>query len=262
MKKAYCILIIGLATYVPFRAAAWGVLGHRIVGQIAEDHLTAKAKKGVASVLGYESLAISANWADFIKSDSSYNYMSSWHYVNLAAGLDQNQVFDYLETEKAPNVYNGIPEMIKVLKNKASTFSQKQLAMRMLVHLVGDLHQPMHTARLEDRGGNDVHETWFGQKTNLHRIWDSDLLDFQQLSYTEYAAAIDHASAIQIYNWQHTTLKQDAYESYLLCNQIYAKTPPESRLSYQYNFEFVAPLNQQLLKAGIRLAKILNDIYS
>ena len=261
MKKAYYILVIGLITYVPFSAAAWGVLGHRIVGQIAENHLTAKAKKGVAGILGDESLAISANWADFIKSDSTFNYMGSWHYVDFPAGYNQSQVFDFLDNEKEPNVFNKIPEMINVLKNKASTFSQKQLGMRMLVHLVGDLHQPMHTAHKEDQGGNNVLVTWFGQKSNLHRVWDSDLINVQQLSYTEYAAAIDHASAIQIYNWQHTTLKQDVYESYLLSNEIYVKTPPDSKLSYRYNFQFIAPLNQQLLKAGIRLAKILNDIY-
>ncbi|MGY3055038.1 hypothetical protein ACVWYG_003249 [Pedobacter sp. UYEF25] len=262
MKKISYIFVFVLCSYLPFKAAAWGVLGHRIVGQIAESYLSNKAKKGVKGVLGYESLAIAANWADFIKSDSNFNYLGSWHYVNLAAGLDQSQVFNYLETEKMPNVYNKIPEMIKVLKDKTSTVSQKQLAMRMLVHLVGDLHQPMHTARKDDKGGNNVYVTWFGQKSNLHRIWDSDLVDFQQLSYTEYADAINHLSPIELYNWQHTSLKQDVYESYLLCNQIYAKTPDNAKLSYRYNFDFIAPLNQQLLKAGVRLAKILNDIYS
>lgn len=261
MKKISYVLVFVLCTYLPFKAAAWGVLGHRIVGQIAESYLSTKAKRGVKSVLGYENLAMAANWADFIKSDSNFNYLSSWHYVNLAAGLDQSQVFNYLETETVPNVYNKTTEMIKILKDRTSTLSQKQLAMRMLAHLVGDLHQPMHTARKDDKGGNDVYVTWFGEKSNLHRLWDSDLINFQQLSYTEYANVINHASAIQLYNWQHTSLKQDVYESYLLCNQIYAKTPANAKLSYRYNFDFIAPLNQQLLKAGVRLAKILNDIY-
>jgi len=258
--KKVCIAIT-LIAYLPLNAAAWGMTGHRIVGQIADYYLTAKARKGVAGVLGTESPAMASNWPDFIKSDSTYNYLGSWHYVNLPAGLDQNGVFKFLDTDKQANVYNKIPEMIAILKDKQKTAAEKQMAMRLLIHFVGDVHQPMHTARKDDLGGNKVVLTWFGQRSNLHRVWDEQLIDYQQLSYTEYATAINHPTKDQLNKWSHDSLKQTIYESYEACNQIYAVTKADDKLSYRYNFEFVGLLNEQLLKGGLRLAQMLNDIY-
>lgn len=254
------LILLG-ALYLPLNAGAWGMLGHRIVGQIAETHLTGKAAKGVKSVLGNESLAMASNWGDFIKSDPAYDYLYNWHFVNLPAGLDKNGVFDFLDAEKGANVYNKVPEMIAVLKNKQSTADEKRLAMRLLIHLVGDLNQPMHTARKEDLGGNKVAVLWFGEKSNLHRVWDESLIEYQQLSYTEYADAINYPSTDQLNTWRNSSLKDFVYGSYLACNKIYANIKPDDRLSYKYNFEFIGLLNEQLLKGGVCLANILNDIY-
>jgi len=259
--KKVCVAV-ALIAYLPLNAAAWGQTGHRVVGQIADYYLTAKARKAVKNVLGDESMAIASNWPDFIKSDSTYNYLTSWHYVNIPGGLDQTGVFNFLETDKQANVYNKIPEMIAVLKNKQSTAEQQKMAMRMLIHMVGDLHQPMHTARKEDLGGNKVYVTWFGQKSNLHRVWDEELIDRQQLSYTEYAAAINHPTKEQFTKWTHDSLKETVYESYQACNKIYDQTKADDKLGYRYNFDFIDLLNQQLLKGGVRLAQIINDIYS
>jgi hypothetical protein len=260
IKKAG--IAIALVAYLPLNAAAWGLTGHRVVGQVAAYYLTAKARKNVKAVLGSESLAIASNWPDFIKSDTSFNYLNTWHYVNLPAGLDQNGVFQFLDSSKEANVYNKIPEMIAVLKNKQSSADQKKMAMRILIHLVGDLHQPMHTARKDDLGGNRVNVTWFGQKSNLHRVWDEGLVEYQQLSYTEYAEAINHPTKEQFNKWSHATLKESVFESYLTCNKIYEMTKAEDKLSYRYNFDFADTVNQCLLKGGIRLAEIINQIYA
>lgn len=261
MKLSRVVVLFAITLYLPLNAGAWGMLGHRIVGQIAENHLSAKAKKGVRAVLGHESLAMSSNWGDFIKSDPAYDYLYNWHFVNLPEGLDKQGVFDLLDNEKAPNVYNKVPEMVTILKDKQSTADQKILAMRLLVHLVGDLNQPMHTARKEDLGGNKVYVTWFGEKSNLHRVWDESLIGYQQLSYTEYVNAIDYPTDSQLATWKNSSLKDFVYGSYQACNRIYANTKAEERLSYKYNFEFVGLLNEQLLKGGICLANILNDVY-
>lgn len=255
-------LICIVALYLPLNAGAWGMLGHRIVGQIAENHLSNKAAKGVRSVLGNESLAMASNWGDFIKSDPAYDYLYNWHFVNLPEGLDKQGVFEVLSNEKGANVYNKIPEMIVILKNKQSTADEKRLAMRLLIHLVGDLNQPMHTARKEDLGGNKVSVTWFGEKSNLHRVWDEGLIEYQQLSYTEYARAIDFPTDNQLTMWRNSSLKDFVYGSYQACNRIYANVKPDDRLSYKYNFEFAGLLNEQLLKGGICLANIINEIYN
>ena len=259
MKKA-CV-VIALIAYLPLTAGAWGMNGHRIVGQIADYYLTAKARKAVMGVLGTESPAMASTWADFIKSDSTYNYLYSWHYLNLPANLDQNGVFNFLDSYKEASVYSKIPEMIAVLKNKDKTGEEKKLAMRLLIHFIGDLHQPMHTARKEDLGGNKVTVSWFGQRSNLHRVWDEQLIDYQQLSYTEYATAINHPTKEQLTKWRADSLKEDVYESYLTCNKIYAATKADDKLSYNYNFQFVDLMNEQLLKGGVRLAEILNTLY-
>ena len=254
------LLVAGLF-YLPLQASAWGITGHRVVGQVADFYLTAKARRGVQAVLGGETLAMSANWPDFIKSDTAFNYLGSWHYVNLPEGLDQNGVFNFLDTEKTANIYNKIPEMVATLKSQTSTLAEKKMAMRLLVHFMGDLHQPMHTARKDDLGGNKITVTWFGQKSNLHRVWDEQLVDYQQLSYTEFAAAVNHPSAAQLKEWRSASLKQDVYESYQLCNKIYATTKADDKLSYRYNFDYADALYTQLAKGGVRLAALINSIY-
>jgi hypothetical protein len=261
MRNFVKIIVVAFMLYLPVTASAWSMLGHRIVGQIAENHLSNKARKGVRSILGDESLAMASNWGDFIKSDPAYDYLYNWHFVNLPGGLNKQGVFDFLDKDTAASVYSKIPAMVDVLKNKASSKDEKVFAMRMLIHLVGDLNQPMHTARKEDLGGNKVYVTWFGEKSNLHRVWDDELIDYQRLSYTEYVDAIDHPTKAQLTNWKGNSLKDFVYGSYEVCNDIYMNTKPEAKLGYKYNFDYVATLNLQLLKGGICLANILNDLY-
>ncbi|MDQ7948061.1 MAG: S1/P1 nuclease [Pedobacter sp.] len=255
------IVIALTLAYLPFTAGAWGVLGHRIVGEIADHYLTPKARMSVKQILGNESMAMTSNWADFIKSDTSYNYLSNWHYVNLAEGLAINELHQLLDRPDV-NIYTKLNEMIGALKSGKSSPEQKKLALRLIIHLMGDLHQPMHTARKDDLGGNRIQVTWFGQKSNLHRVWDEQLIDFQQLSYTEYVRAIDHPTAQQLITWQKTELKEVVWESYQICNRIYATgIKNDDKLSYKYNFDWIGTVNEQLLKGGVRLAKVLNDIY-
>ena len=71
--------------------AWWGQNGHRIVGEIADGYLSSKARKAIREILGDESIAMTSNWADFIKSDSTYNYLSPWHYINVKQGLSQSE---------------------------------------------------------------------------------------------------------------------------------------------------------------------------
>lgn len=262
IKQFKIVALVALTTYLPLQASAWGMLGHRIVGEIADSYLKPKTRLAIQGILGNETLAMSANWADFIRSDTSFKYIDSWHYINLPEGLSQQDLFTYLEKYPAPNVYSKIKELVAQLKNPKSTLEQKQFALRLLIHFVGDIHQPMHTARKNDLGGNKVLLTWFGEKSNLHRVWDEGLINYQQLSYTEYAKAINHPTTAQIYDWKKSTLNGYVWESYQLCNKIYADIKPEAKLGYRYNFDWINSVNEQLLKGGVRLAKILNDIYA
>src|SRR5690625_1277634 len=163
-----------------FSAYAWGPTGHRVTGEIAEQHLTRKAKKKIDALLNGESLALVSTYADDIKSDSKYRKYSPWHYVNIPFGKTYEE---YPKNKKGDIVY-GIEKSITVLKSPNASHEDKVFYLKMLVHLIGDLHQPLHVGIGDDRGGNDFQVRWFNRGTNLHRVWDSQMIDSYQMSYT------------------------------------------------------------------------------
>jgi S1/P1 Nuclease len=264
MIKNTIKIITGIAffLYLPFATKAWGVEGHRIVGQIADSYLTNKAKKEVNKILGTTSIAMSGNWADFVKSDTNYNYLYNWHFINFKAGLSEAEVAAYLATDTATNAYTKIIFLVAELKKEGLSAENKLLYLRVLIHLVGDIHQPMHTGRPEDLGGNKIKVMWFNEPKNLHQVWDDQLILFQQLSYTEYASAINFTTKEQRKGWQQETVANWVYQSYQLAEKIYGDIKqPDQRLDYKYNFNYLDILNQQLVKAGVHLAGLLNEIF-
>ncbi|MBC7912972.1 MAG: S1/P1 nuclease [Pyrinomonadaceae bacterium] len=262
MKKPFQRnLLICILFALPFQSMAWGVLGHRIVGEIADSYLKSKTKKEINKILGNESVAMASNWMDLIKSDNTFKYLGNWHYINFNHGLTYPQVDEYLKKDTSTNVYTKINFVSRELKKKETPLEMKQLYLRILIHLVGDLHQPLHCGRAEDLGGNTIKITWFNNPNNLHTLWDSDLIEFQQLSYTEYAHAINYTTAAQLNNWQKDDLTKWVFESYKLSDELYKEAETNTKYSYKYNFDHVATLNQQLLKGGVRLAGILNQIF-
>ncbi len=249
-------------TLLSLCAFAWGPIGHRIVGEIANSYLTCKAEKNIRKILGTESIAIASNWADFVKSDSTMNYLAPWHYVNVKAGMNYNEFAGYLQRDTAIDAYTKLNFLIGELKNKQLSLDKKRLYLRMLIHIIGDIHQPMHLGRAEDLGGNRIKVVWFTEPTNIHAVWDDKLIDFQKLSYTEYTRTINHVSKAQRKAWQEQPMPAWLFESYQLADKIYASvTQPDQKLGYRYNFEHIETLNGQLMKAGVRLAGVLNEIF-
>jgi hypothetical protein len=264
LKKLYLIGLGLILPLIPMPLFAWGVTGHRIVAEIAYRHLTPKAQKAVAAILGRESMAMVSTWPDFIKSDTThtYDHRYSWHFVDFPAHSDKAAMAATLQTlTNKENLYDETNALIAELKSGKGTKQEKWLAMSYLIHMIGDMHQPLHVGRDEDQGGNKIPVMWFNQQSNLHRVWDEQLIDFQQLSYTEYTAALDTADAGQIRVMQHGDIKDWLYESNQIAERIYEKTAANEKLSYKYNYIFVKELNSQLLKGGLRLAAILNEIY-
>jgi hypothetical protein len=240
----------------------WGQLGHRIVGEIAEDYLTPKAKAEIKKILGDESMAIASTWADFVKSDTAYKYLNTWHYIDFPKGLTYDQMKEELKKDTAKDAYTAINFLTKELKKKNLPQDKKKTYLRLLIHIVGDVHQPLHVSPEGDQGGNDIKVQWFGQSSNLHRVWDEQLIDDQKLSYTEYAAAINHTTAAQRKAWQSQPLSLWLYESYVIAEDLHNELKENNpKLSYRYNYDHIQTLNQQLLKGGVRLAGLLNTIY-
>lgn len=255
-------ILIALISYFPLNAMAWGLLGHRVVGEIAQSYLSKKAGREVKKILGHESLAMASNWADFIKSEPSYNYLGNWHYINLPAGLSSDQIQNSLQKDTATNVYTKIRFLSTELKNNTLDQDKKVMYLRLLIHFVGDLHQPMHTGRFEDLGGNRVQLTWFGQSTNLHRLWDSDLIESQELSYTEYARSLNFIDKSRLFQLQNEDVNIWVKDSYRISQKIYANVNSGDKLGYRYIYDNLAVADQQLLKGGVHLAGLLNNIFN
>jgi hypothetical protein len=257
----YCF-IIAFVIYLPVQSMAWGLLGHRIVGEIADQYITAKTRAAIKSILGNESIAMASNWADFIKSDTSYRYLSTWHYINTPKGLNYAQYQDYLKHDTTTDAYTKLNFLIAELKKKSLSLDKKRMYLRLLIHIVGDLHQPLHVSPEGTTGGNDIKVNWFAQATNLHSVWDSYLIEQQQLSYTEYTKAINFTTVAQRQALQKDPIGKWLFESYSIATELHNElTEQNPKLGYLYNFQHLQTVNDQLLKGGVRLAGLLNQIF-
>jgi len=236
----------------------WGKTGHRATGEIAENYLSKKAKKAIDKILNGQGLAFVANYADDIKSDPDFRQYGPWHYVNLAEGQTQ-----YNEETANPkgDLYQAILKCKEVLKDENASKEDKQFYLKMLVHFVGDLHQPFHVGRAADKGGNDIQVRWYNEGSNIHRVWDSNMIDSYQMSYTELAANTKQLNRAQIIAIEEGEVIDWVYESGEMAQELYDSVEIGEKLGYEYMYKNLPAVLQQLQKGGIRLAKILNEIY-
>ncbi|HTF20231.1 MAG TPA: S1/P1 nuclease [Chryseolinea sp.] len=253
MKRSTIIAVLWLAGSVC--SYGWGPTGHRATGLVAEKHLTKKAKKALERILQGQSLAVASTWMDEIRSDSTFDYMADWHWVTIQNGETYDQ------SVKNPNgdIIQTLERMIQELKSGKLNATEEAQHVKILIHLVGDLHQPLHVGGGSDRGGNDVRVTWFRTDSNLHRVWDSDMIDDTRLSFTELAESLDKVDAAAIQKMQSTSVRDWAKESMDYRPQVYAYG--DGRLGYAYSYKNFPAVRTRLLEAGIRLAGLLNQIY-
>ena len=261
--------------------------GHRIVAHIASLRLDHSSKQKLKDLLGYKSLEEISTWPDEIKSDETLSSpQQTWHYINLIKKnyqkippaqtyekyFKQYPALSYAEIQSKikPEVKNlkgdiiwAIDTFRNILKDRKKSKSQRAEALGFLVHFIGDVHQPMHCGYAHDRGGNETRVLWNQQKTNLHAVWDSEMIAMSKLSYTEYVHFIYKPEEVN----KSLILKGDvidwAYESMDLRDSLYElvkhKKYQGQDKEYIYHYDFAQVLNKRLLWAGIRLAKILDD---
>jgi hypothetical protein len=253
-------LIIGVvAAALSFQVLSWGQTGHRVTGAIAEIYLTPKAQLAISQLLINEDLAEASTYADEMRSNPSEFWKKTanpWHYVNVFEG----KTYSDIAPPPEGNAVTALEMFTKQLKSKKASLEEKQLALRFIVHIVGDLHQPFHAGNGTDKGGNDVKLQFFWEDSNLHRVWDSGLIDRENLSYTEWTNKLSRKiSSQQAKEWMEVNPKVWIAESAKLRDNLY---PENDKLSWDYQYQNMPIVKQRLQMGGVRIAAYLNDLFN
>jgi hypothetical protein len=268
VKKIIAVFLLAL---LPAQLLAWGPKGHAIVADIAASRLTPATRQNLQLLLGADSLASIASWADSVRKEHDESY--DWHFVDIpkdAAGFSeerdcfrpQDKHKDAL-TDHHNCVVDRIEMFQKILGDEKASRPDRLEALKWIVHFVGDVHQPLHAID-EARGGNDVKLPVFGSPKcgdydcNLHWAWDTLLLEHTGYSEEEYIGRLNTLIAQKhLENQAGGTPVDWANESHLQARHIIeAKPAAIDDAYYQANIGLV---NQKLALAGLRLAALLND---
>lgn len=276
MKVIYFLLSITLSA---MNLYAWGDNGHRAVGLIAEKHLNPNGRSLKKEILGNEKFARAATWADEIRSDPNFKAIAPYHFMTIPQGSEYHEG----DAPQEGDLYVGITNNLQRITDESLSKSERIQSLRLLIHFVGDLHQPLHVGTGSDRGANWCMVKWFGETKNLHEVWDSELFQSLKLSFTEYVDLIRTPNPEEVQTWTNSGLSDWIKESIAIRDTVY---PPNKgtktslttdertyckkkssdyiptdlmpSLSYEYAYQFKPIMETQILKAGIRLASLIN----
>ncbi len=265
-------MLLLLLTLVGLRPAMmWGGEGHRIVCEIAWEHLTPKARAMVNTIRAADpdstpSFVESCLWADRVRG-TTHRYTSAYHYINIPAGVaGVDLARDCADQEKRCAPW-AIRNYAEVLADPRSSPIYKAEALKFLAHFIGDLHQPLHAGRPEDLGGNRILVDFYGMRgrngdsLNLHSIWDSAILDRGKVIGPDSAAALGREiTAQQAAAWEKSSVIDWTNESYRADEDLVYRLPEDKRIDDAYFTRALALSRTALQRAGIRLAWVLNQI--
>ena len=196
-------------------------------------------------------MADASIWADDIRTQEKWGYTAPWHYVNVPDG----QTYKASRKSRDGDVLVAVERYRRNLKNRSNSPVQRADALRFLIHFIGDLHQPLHVGRAEDRGGNQIQVEWFGRPSNLHWVWDAAILDHAQWTEATLAAAHELADEAQMARWVSSGPLDWANESQALRSSVYALG--NARLAQPYYDASLPIVRKRILQAGVRLAAFL-----
>jgi hypothetical protein len=235
---------------------AWGPLGHRTVGDIAQRHLTTKTRAAVEALIAPATLADVSTWADEVRYLPEWKKADPWHYISI----DDGETLATTARSPQGDVLEAMERMERTLRDRAATPPQRAEALKFLVHFVGDVHQPLHVGRRADAGANKVEVTYNGRAIDLHWVWDALIINDQGYSYSELARALDHPTPQQVRAWQASSFADWIGESQALRPLVY-RLPDDKKINYLYAYERWPTIQERLLQAGVRLAGRLNAIF-
>lgn len=252
------LLISAVFTALALPSFGWGQKGHDVTAYVAECNLNHRTRNKVMKALDGRSLVYYANWLDNASHTPEYDYTRTWHYANVDEG------FTYETMEKLPSgdVITAVEELTAKLKAGNLAPETEKLYLMMLIHLVGDLHCPMHAGRRTDRGGNSVQVKFFNSPRKLHGIWDTDLVEAaHKWGYVDWQYQIDRMPKSEKKRVAAGAPREWFDETHALATRIYDDTPEGTVISYDYISKYTPVIERQLMLGGVRLAKLLNEIY-
>ncbi|MGH7256064.1 MAG: S1/P1 nuclease [Nitrospirales bacterium] len=262
-------LLCSLVLATPSAALAWGQEGHRMVSALADTLLEPPAREAIDELTEGAGLVAIATWADEIR--PARPETGPWHYVNIPRNAKRYNPARHCANPKPGDcVVEAITRFRQQLVNPSLSRDRREEALKFVVHLVADVHQPLHC--LSDfKGGNTLLVTFFGedinphaeQPWNLHAVWDAGLLQRvgttpQQFART-WAARLTPSSRTA---WQRGTPTTWAWESHQTAVQTMLGLPDHRRLGPGYLRQSWPIAEAQMVKAAVRLAFMLNDIFA
>lgn len=248
MKIVTIIVFIGLIIKSTL-CFSWGAKGHKIVAEIAKSYLDKGIQDSVQKYLGDMSFEDAAVWMDIIKSDKTYDYLKPLHYINIEK--------DKTYVKYDNNIVSELELVMAQLKNKNKrTKEEINLDIKVLFHLVGDLHQPLHVGYREDKGGNTVQVQFNGKGTNIHHVWDSDIIENKNITSADCVKIIKTYSGKEIREIQNIDIVAWMNNSRVLLADVYSFK--SNIISQEYINRSALIIEKQLADAGLRLASVLN----
>lgn len=258
------IITTALALSFSLGAMAWGQKGHDTTCAIAQQYITPKTSQRIAEILDGRSIVYWSNWLDNAVHSPEYEYAKTWHYKNI----DADQRYEDVPPCESGDVVTALTTLVAQLKGyeaapSSETKEEEALALKMLVHLMGDLHQPMHMGRGTDAGGNRIMVKFFNRDLNLHTVWDTNLVESAHAwSHTEWVEEIGHTTPEAYATIAAGTIDDWGRDTYHLSQSVYDDSPEGCRISYDYVAKWAPTVEMQFLKGGIRLATLLNYIFN
>lgn len=259
LVRRLAFFLIALALPVP-QARAWGPDGHRIVAALAQRQLDPAAAAEVGRLLApahVHALAEVANWADELQDDPSQQALwkatRALHYINF-----RDRDCNYRPPRDCPHgrcVVEGLAHYVAVLGDRRQGDAARRQALAFVVHLVGDVHQPLHAGYRDDKGGNQYQVRFRGEGSNLHRVWDSGMLGSRGLAWRDYAQRLDARGPVALPAPADAPYAGWAEESCRLSRNVY---PDGHTVDAAYVRTHLPLAERRLREAGHRLAALLN----
>jgi len=266
--RAVVLLCLCAMCLVPAELRAWGQEGHRIIAAIAEIRLQKHAAEGIQELLGDGSLSSVANWADEIRKDRPETAL--WHFVDIPRDRQEyDPTRDCAFPRKGDCVVAAIERYRVILADLSRSKQDRAEALKFLVHLVGDVHQPLHCLK-DHEGGTTLEVLFYGERINpfnekpwnLHAVWDSGLIQHAGLSQEDYIRTLNHWLERQpLEELLQGTGREWALESHQAAITTAYSFPADRNLGDLYLQASLPVVSERLAKAGARLAMLLNEAF-